>query len=39
MKKLIILAALAFALTVGTAAVMTVHPQQAIADPDGNGGG
>jgi hypothetical protein len=31
MKKLVILATLAFALTVGTAAVMTVYPQQAVA--------
>jgi hypothetical protein len=31
MKKLVILATLAFALTVGTAAVLTVHSQQAVA--------
>jgi len=31
MKKLLVLAALACALAVGTAAVVTVHPQQAVA--------
>jgi hypothetical protein len=31
MKKIIGLAVLAFALAAGTAAVMTVHPQQAVA--------
>ncbi len=31
MRKLIVLAALAFALVAGTAAVMTVHPHQAVA--------
>jgi hypothetical protein len=36
MKKLIILAAIAFALAAGTAAVVTVHPQQAVAC-QGNG--
>jgi hypothetical protein len=33
MKKIITLAVLAFALVAGTAAVMTVHPQSAIAGP------
>jgi hypothetical protein len=32
MKKLIVLVAVAFALTAGTVTVMTVHPQQAHAD-------
>jgi hypothetical protein len=31
MKKIIALAVLAFALVAGTAAVMTVHPEQAVA--------
>jgi hypothetical protein len=31
MKKIIALAALAFLLTAGTAAVMTIHPQPAMA--------
>ena len=31
MKKFLVLFALAFALAVGTTAVMTVHPQQALA--------
>jgi hypothetical protein len=31
MKKILVLAALAFALVAGTAAVMTVYPQQAVA--------
>jgi hypothetical protein len=31
MKKVLVLAALAFALTVGTAAVLTIHSQQAVA--------
>ena len=33
MKKMLVLAALAFALVAGTAAVMTVHPHQAVACP------
>jgi hypothetical protein len=36
MKKIIVLVALAFAVVVGSAAVMTVHPQQAQADCGGN---
>jgi hypothetical protein len=32
MKKLLLFAALAFALAAGTGVVMTIHPQQAIAD-------
>ena len=32
MKKLIILAALAFAIAAGTVTVLTVHSQQAVAD-------
>jgi hypothetical protein len=32
MKKIIVLAVLAFALVAGTAVVLTVHPQHAIAD-------
>ena len=36
MKKILVLAALAFALVGGTAAVMTVHPQHAIATPCGS---
>ena len=35
MKKILVLAALAFALVGGTAAVMTVHPQHAVATPCG----
>jgi hypothetical protein len=31
MKKILVLAALAFALFAGTVTVMTVHPQQAMA--------
>jgi hypothetical protein len=33
MKKLFILVALAFALTIGAVTVMTVHPHQAMAEP------
>jgi hypothetical protein len=36
MKKIIVLAALAFALFASTAAVMTVHPQQAVACENNN---
>jgi hypothetical protein len=36
MKKILVLAALAFALAASTAAVVTVHPQQAVAC-NGNG--
>jgi hypothetical protein len=36
MKKLLILVAVAFALTVGTVTVMTVHPHQAVACDGGN---
>jgi len=36
MKKLIVLVAVAFALTAGTVTVMTVHPQQAHADCGGS---
>jgi len=32
MKKIVVLAALAFALVVGTITVMTVHPQTAVAE-------
>jgi len=32
MKKIIVLAVLAFALAAGTVAVMTVHPHSAVAD-------
>jgi hypothetical protein len=39
MKKVLVFVALAFALVAGSTAVMTVHPQQAMADGDGNGGG
>ena len=35
MKKILIIAALAFALVAGTATVMTVHPQHAVATPCG----
>jgi hypothetical protein len=31
MKKLVVLVALVFALVAGTAAVMTIHPQHAVA--------
>jgi hypothetical protein len=37
MKKIIVLAALAFALVAGTAAVMTVHSHQAVACGNGDG--
>jgi hypothetical protein len=37
MKRLFVFAALVFALTVGTMTVMTVHSQQAFADPGGGG--
>ena len=37
MKKLIVLAALAFAVAAGTVTVMTVHPQSAVADCPGSG--
>jgi hypothetical protein len=33
MKNLFVFTAFAFALTVGTVTVMTVHPQQALAEP------
>lgn len=36
MRKIIALVALAFALVVGTAVVMTVHPQHAVADCSGS---
>jgi hypothetical protein len=36
MKKIIALVALAFALAIGTAAVMTVHSDQAVACNNGN---
>lgn len=41
MRKLISLTllALVLALVASTAAVMTIHPQPAFADPDGSGGG
>ena len=35
MKKIVVLAALAFAVAVGTVTVMTVHPQQAVACDNG----
>ena len=34
MKKIVVLAALALVLTVGTVTVMTIHPQPAMADPN-----
>jgi predicted short-subunit dehydrogenase-like oxidoreductase (DUF2520 family) len=37
MKKLLVLAALALALVVGTVTAMTVHPQPALADCSGAG--
>ena len=36
MKKIVVLAALAFALVAGTVTVMTVHPQPAMADCGGS---
>jgi hypothetical protein len=38
MKKLLMFVAVAFAFTVGTVTVMTVYPQQALADPGGGCG-
>jgi len=35
MKKLLAIIAIAFAVAIGTAAVMTTHPQHAEADPNG----
>jgi hypothetical protein len=39
MKKLFVFAALAFALAVSTVTVITVYPQQALADPSTGCGG
>ncbi len=40
MKKILVFAALALAIVSGTASVMTIHPQHAVADPcSGCGGG
>jgi hypothetical protein len=39
MRKIIALLLLTFALVAGTAAVVTIHPQPAFADPNGGGAG